>query len=418
MKTYVVRQPIISQEKETFGYEILYPENAASLFNQEDTDAANVIESFLSELDTSKFLEGKTAFLTFTPNLLMKNIPKIFSSDHLVIQIEDNSVIHPLAQKIIYRFKKQGYRIALKGFTFNSKYFSVLDIVDFIKVDFAQERENSIRNIVSMAESFQKQIIAYNISTQEHYDLARSLECRYLQGSYVAQAQSSRVSRVDHMQSNFFMLVVAITKEEPDIDEITEIISRDVSLAFSLIKLVNSAYFALRNQVKSVKQALVVLGLGQLKQWIYLLSFKNDNGQLPDALIKISFLRANFCARVTDYVKTLPVSHAEAYLMGMFSTLGTLLEVPLVDALDQLPISDDIKAALLDDAGDCGLVYKLIRSYEAASWQETTETAVALGIPVNVVSQIYFECVEYVNEIWESLNSIYDEHTSGEEQTI
>ena len=133
------------------------------------------------------------------------------------------------------------------------------------------------------------------------------MKCDYLQGAYVAEPKKSKVHRFDHLQSNFFQLMVAVTKEEPDVEEITRIISRDVTLAFSLMKLVNSAYFALRNQVKSVQQALVVLGLGQLKQWIYLLSFREESGGLQDELIQMSFLRANFCMELAKLVENLPI---------------------------------------------------------------------------------------------------------------
>lgn len=415
MATRVVRQPIISDAKELLGYEILYQEDASSLYNQADTQAANAIEDFLIEFDSNKFLEGKTAFLTFTPNLLLKNIPRMFQPEKLVIQIEDNSIVHPLAQKIIYRYKKQGYRIAVKGFEFSPRYFSLLDIIDIIKLDFSQ-RDPSQKSIADIGKSFNKQIIAYNVNTPEAYARAVELGCKFLQGTAVAEAMSSTIKRMDHMQSNFFQLVVAVTKDEPDVDAIADIISRDVTLAFSLIKLVNSAYFALRNKARSVKQALVVLGLGQLKQWVYLLSFKQSEGQLSSELIKISFLRANFCSELSQFVPDLPISKSEAYLMGMFSTLGLLMEVPLEDALVELPISDDVKKALLTGEGRCGRLYHLVGAYEKASWDEVSAGAHELGIPDNIITQKYFECVEYVNQIWSELMSVESEVEAADER--
>ncbi len=114
METYIVRQPILDRSKQVIAYEILYKEDESSLFQQRDSRVANAIEEFLTELSSESFLGGKAAFLTFTPNLLMKNIPKMFSPDRLVIQIEDNSIIHPVAQKMIYRYKKQGYKLAIR----------------------------------------------------------------------------------------------------------------------------------------------------------------------------------------------------------------------------------------------------------------------------------------------------------------
>ena len=127
METYIVRQPILDRSKQVIAYEILYKEDESSLFQQRDSRVANAIEEFLTELSSESFLGGKAAFLTFTPNLLMKNIPKMFSPDRLVIQIEDNSIIHPVAQKMIYRYKKQGYKLAIRDFEFSPRYFSIME---------------------------------------------------------------------------------------------------------------------------------------------------------------------------------------------------------------------------------------------------------------------------------------------------
>jgi len=230
-----------------------------------------------------------------------------------------------------------------------------------------------------------------------------------MQGTYVAEKLPTTIHKMNHMQSNFFRLMVAVTKEEPNVDEIEEIISRDVALTFSLLKLVNSAYFALRHQAKSVKQALVILGLGQLKQWIYLLSFKQDDGSMPTEIIRMSFLRANFCAELLQYASNMNISKSEAYLIGMFSTLGILMEVSLEEALSEISVSDEIKFALIKQEGRCGILYKLILAYEKADWKNMKTYAEQLDIPMNIITQKYFECVEYVNLIWNDLTRTSEE---------
>ena len=402
MESYIVRQPILDANQKAIGYEILYQEELANV-EERDASAANAIENFLSSMDGGKFLDNKTAFLTFTRNLLVKNVPKIFATQKLVIQIEDAIIVNPLAHALIMKYKAKGYRIAVVDFEFAPRYFGVLDIVDYIKVNFGDLSNTSIESIVKIGLSFGKTIIAYNVDTKEAYDKAVAYGCQYFQGAYVAEKLPSTIRKMNHMQGNFFMLMVAVTKDEPDIDEIEEIISRDVSLTFSLLRLVNSAYFALKNRAKSVKQALVVLGLGQLKQWIYLLSFKQDDGSMPDELIKTSFLRANFAAELLDHAQDMPISRSEAYLMGMFSTLGKLMDVPLEEPLGELPIAQEIKDALIKHEGRAGLLYDVILCYEKADWKKMSSCAAALGIPLNIITQKYFECVEFVNTTWNSL---------------
>ncbi len=416
MQAYIVRQPILDEKQDVLGYEILYQEKMSNSQNENsDVKAASAIENFLIQFDSDRFLDGKMAFINFTPNLLLRNIPKIFSPQKLVIQIDDDTIINPSAQSQVYEYKKKGYSIAINGFEFALRYFSILDVVDIIKVNLSGNKE-SLSNIVNIGKSFNKDIIAYNVNDEETFNLARELGFTYMQGSYVAEVLPTTVHKLNHMQSNFFQLMVAVTKDEPNVDEIETIISRDVSLTFSLLKLVNSAYFALRHRAKSVKQALVILGLGQLKQWIYLLSFKQDDGSMPEELIRISFLRANFCAELLHFAKDMPISKSEAYLIGMFSTLGSLMEVSLEEALTEISVSDEIKLALTKQEGRCGILYMLILAYEKADWKNMTIYADQLGIPMNIITQKYFECVEYVNTIWNDLTRTNEEIESSEEE--
>lgn len=406
MDSYIVRQALMDSNQKTFGYEILYADSGFAETQTDDSTAANAIENFLSSMNSEKFLSGKVAFLTFTQSLLEKNIPKMFETSKLVIQIEDSLITNPMSHSYITKLKQSGYKIAVIDFEFAPRFFGILDIVDYIKINFSRE-DPSLENLVKIGMSFGKKVIAYNVETAEQYERAKALGCTYFQGSYLAQKTSSTVKKANHLQSNFFLLMIAVTRDEPDIDEIEEIISRDVSLTYSLLKLVNSAYFALRNRARSVKQALVILGLGQLKQWIYLLSFKQDDGA-QEELVKLSFLRAMFASELVVLAHDMPISRSEGYLLGMFSTLDKLMDISLDEALEQLPISDEIKNGLLKGEGKAGTLLSLVLSYERADWRNMSAAAEELGIPSSLIAQKYFECVESVNDIWNSLTQAND----------
>ncbi len=423
MNKYVVRQPIKDKKGNLFGYEILFQEEKGSgLYNQtNDYAAADSISNFLAQ-NNQKIFNDKTTFMTFTPNLLFKNTPKIFKHNDLVIQIEDNVIIHPLATTLIQRFRKEGYVFAINDFQFAPRYFGLMEYLDYIKLDFGKNEAVSLENTVKLAKNFKKTCIAYGIETQKQYDLARDLGVDYFQGQYVAEKVETKANKTDYLQSNFFQLVVEVTKDEPNVEMIEEIISRDAALTYGLLKMVNSVYFALRNRTSSIRQALVTLGLGQLKQWIYLLSFKGDKEFGSEDVLKRSFLRANFSSQLMDYNTTLPISKNEAYLMGMFSTLGSLIDAPLEEIFEDIPISEELKQALVYHKGPCSLLLDLILCYERADWQNITNYADILGIPTNMIAQIYFNCVEEVNRIWETIQETEDdeemEKATGQHQEI
>jgi len=401
---YIVKQPIHNRDNELYAYEILYVEDESVGVPSDDAAAANAIETLLMQFQSEGFLEDKIAFVNLTPGLLLRNVPQTFDPGKLVIQIDEDVLLNPLAMKLVKKYRKQGYKVALKGFEFNSRYLSALDCVDMIKISFKQGTASK-DSIVEIANGLGKDIVAFNIDDEATYQTATELGVKYMQGTYIGTMLPEKVHRLEHLQSNFFQLVIAVTKEDADFDEIEELISRDVTLTYALLKLVNSSYFALRNNVESVHQALVILGLGQLRQWIYLLSFQSDS-DMPSEFIKISFMRANFCAELLPLANDVPISKSEAYLMGMFSTLGSLLDVTLEEALCELNISEYVVQALLTQEGRAGLLYGLVLFYEQGNWVGMSNNAEALGIPVNAISQKYFECVDVVNETWDSLVNV------------
>ena len=93
--------------------------------------------------------------------------------------------------------------------------------------------------------------------------------------------------------------------------------------------------------------------------------------------------------------------------MGMVSTLNSLIDAPLEELLEEVPVSGEIKEALLHRTGRCGMLYELVLSYEAADWERITTLAEELGIPDKMITSVYFICMENVNTLWEQLTNPY-----------
>ncbi|WP_305083893.1 EAL and HDOD domain-containing protein [uncultured Oscillibacter sp.] len=418
---YIVRQPIKDPEGKILGHEILYHgENQA--FTVENPQAkefasADTIYSFLTQNSTTT-LRGSLNFMTFTTTLLMKKTPRLFDKSELVIQINDSVIIHPLSMHFVNQFAKEGYKVAVNEFQFAPRYLALLDSIDYIKVNVQTTPDSAMHNIIDVAHSMQKKCIITNISTEDEYRKALALKSDGLEGAYVAEQMTTRVHSSAYLQSSFFRLMVAITRDEPDVDEIEQLISMDASLTYNLLKVANSAYFALRNRATTVHQAIMTLGLGQLKQWIYLLSASVSTEAAEagtEEFLKRSFMRASFCKELMKYAKNMPISPAEAYLMGMFSTLNHLVDAPLEEILEELPVADVVRDALTKKEGRCGKLYELLLSYEAANWNAITALAEELGIPNQILTNVYFNCMENVNVLWEQLSSTAAGQVQGEE---
>ncbi len=409
---YIVRRPVKNAQSQIIGYEILYHGENQAYGSSEDPAgranefaAADTIYNFLLQ-NTGKSLKGSLSFMTFTTTLLMKKVPRLFEQSDLVIQIDDSVIIHPLAMHFVQQFAKDGYKIAVNDFQFAPRYLALINDIDYIKLNFEAMSEASLRNIIEIAHSMNKQIVAVELNSQELYDRALALGADALEGSFVAEKLATEAHTSGYLQSNFFRLMVAVTRDEPDVEEIEQIISMDATLSYGLLRVANSVHYALRNRATTIRQAIMTLGIGQLKQWIYLLSASNAQNEIdPNAeeFLKLSFIRASFCSELMNYTKAVPISKGEAYLMGMFSTLNYLISAPMEEILEQVPVAEEIKGALLRHEGPCGALYDLVLSYEKADWNEVNRLAESLGVPTNLLTSLYFNCMDGANTIWEEI---------------
>ena len=414
MDKCVVRKAIKNvKADEIAGYELLFQEDDDSLYNNSEVNAANTIATFLMD-NTGKIFKDNQIFITFTPSLLFRNTAKMFDKEKIVIQIEENLIIHPLAAVMIEKHRKEGYRFAINNFQFTPKYFSMLEHMDFIRLDMTgyedRRAKDSLANMIQMAHGFGKSCIAYNVDSKEDYDTALSLDVDFVEGQYVAEGMVTKMNKVEYLQGNLYQLIIEVTKEEPNLDELESIVSRDAALTYSLLKLANSAYFATRRRTASIHQALVTVGLNQLKQWVYLLSFESTQDMTPGAaeVLKLSFLRANYASRLVNYLRPFPINRSEAYMMGMFSALEYIVDATLEEILQEIPISDVVKDGMIKHEGKAGQLFDLVLSYERADWKSTKSLAGELELETNILAQAYMDCVEEVNSIWESLTAEED----------
>lgn len=409
MEKCVVRRAIKEAGTEKIiGYELFFQNDSDDLYAQSESVAADTISDFFMN-NSHKIFRDKKIFITLTPSLLFRNIARVFDKDKVVIQIEDNLIVHPLAMPIVKKYYNEGYVFAINDFQFTPKYLSFLEYAEYVRLkvgeNLSEQEIKSIENILQMAKGFKKKCVATDLDTKGAYDQALALGMDYLEGAYIAETLTTKAEKITYMQGNFFQLVAAVAKDEPDMVEIEAIVSRDAGLTYAILKLVNSAYFALRRRTASIRQALVTLGIGQLRQWVYMLSFRQDESDGSEEMLKLSFLRANFARDLSQYVADCPITKTEAYMMGMFSTLNYMVDASLEELLAEIPINAAIKDALLTGEGGAGKLYQLIICYENADWKKCRVLADDLDVKISILSQTYINCVEEVNSIWDNLTT-------------
>lgn len=398
MQNYIVRQPIYDTKQTTWAYEIVYSD-ASGAFGE-----SPALEKFFLDYATSRKENDVPVFITFTVSMLQHKVADFFPPEALIVQIDESVLLMSDAMEVVGELRTQGYKIASVGFSFSPHRMAAIDMLDYIKLDFSSS-DNSYMSIGEIAHKLGKAIVAYNVNSANAFAYARACGADYMQGSFIAALQPRIVHSADHLPASFAQLLVAVNTEDPDYDDLEKIIARDVGLTYSILKLVNSAYFSPRSRISSIRQALSFLGVKQLKEWVYLLGFQSG-ANLPLEYMKLSLLRAKFCSALQPLVPDIGITASEAYLIGLLSTLDVLINAPLEQILADVDVTEAIQKALIDREGLPGALYQFVLCYENADWNHMGQFVKKLSIDLENVGDLYFHCVSEVNKLWEGIASI------------
>ena len=117
---------------------------------------------------------------------------------------------------------------------------------------------------------------------------------------------------------------------DPDMDRISKLISQDVGLAGTILKVVNSPFYALKNRITSVQQAVSLMGLNSVINIINGLSIKSQMSDETIVNMNRFWDTANDIAQVSmSIAKQVGYPNPDmAYLLGLFHNCG----IPLLMA--------------------------------------------------------------------------------------
>jgi len=173
-------------------------------------------------------------------------------------------------------------------------------------------------------------------------------------------------------------------------------VKRDVSLSYKLLKYINSAAFGFRTRITSIKHALVMLGIVEIKKWITLITLRGMAEDKPDEIITSCIVRARFGELLAPKIG-LGESASDLFLMGLFSMIDALVSRPMSACLSELPISDEIKDALTGRPCRYREVFELITAYEKGDWETFSFQAGRFNLNENIVPDLYLKSLNWAN---------------------
>lgn len=376
MKVFVARQPIFNRNEQVVAYELLYRESEENRYSAADGDKATtdlIINSFIN-IGIEKLTEGKRCFVNFTESLMFSDLPTSFDPDQLIIEILEDIPITPALISRCRQLKKLGYTLALDDFyAINPANEELLEqlmkYIDILKIDFLQSSRLERKKIIQTYSCKSLIYLAEKVETRKDYKQAAIDGFHLFQGYFFSEPRVISGNDLTFHFHSYYQLLNELNQDQPNIERVTEYIERDVTLSYQILRFLNGSQTRLKKKIDSIRQAIMMLGLNEIKRLIYILSFRDLTAKSHSSqkeIIKISLIRAKLCELLAK--RTGRPQPASYMLIGMFSLIDTLLHRELEDIVKELPLIDEVGQALLGYENDYYKVLGLVKAIECNNW--------------------------------------------------
>lgn len=367
---FIARQPIYNRTQAVMGYELLYRNDEINRANITDANQAScetILNSFM-HIGIDNIAGSALAFINLPREFIVNDTLTPMFKEQAVLEIledikPDNEVITG-----IKRLKSEGYKIALDDFVYSNELIPLIELADFIKIDVKALSTDQIDKHLALLKPYNAQLLAEKVETYELYNFCFDRNFSYFQGYFFCKPE---MLEKKSMPSNKLVILNLINKlQDPEItsDELEDLLIQDITLSYKLLRYINSAAFSLRREVDSIKDAIILLGMKNLKNWVSLIMMSKIVERKPTELIVTGMIRGKMCELIAK--KHHPEIEHQMFVIGLFSVLDALMDQPLIELLDTVILSTPIKLALLDQAGIQGEIYKNVLQYEKCNWDE------------------------------------------------
>ena len=401
MDIYVARQPIFNRRQKVIGYELLYRSGLTNSYGGTDgTEASlSVIGNTFLFLGQRIVPQPSQAFINLTRDLLLNGVAGALPHASTVIEILEDIEPDEAVIKKCQELKEAGYTLALDDYTIhNEAQEPLLELADIVKVDFMQSTREESRALVQRLGCGHGKLLAEKVETLDDFEAALSMGYTFFQGYFFSKPVIVPGKAIPAYKLNYMRLLRETNRRDLDFRALDRVIKQDVTLCYTLLKYINSAYFGLRDKVTSVLSAMVLLGETEVRRWASLVLFTLMAVDKPPEVVLRSLIRAQLCALLAADIG-LQRHQSELFLMGMFSLIDVLIGRPLADILEELDLTKEVKGALLGEKGQYGALYGLVAAYESGNWDNCFQSASTLNVDPATIPERYIQAVTWAEEI-------------------
>ncbi|MFZ0389885.1 MAG: HDOD domain-containing protein [Calditrichia bacterium] len=402
MNYFLARQPIFDTKMKVIGYKLYSRSGFDHLYHLDensDHSSSQVITKSFFLIGINSLTDGKRAFIHFTRNLLINDMVSLIPPELVAIEIRPDIKLDEKVLATCRRLKQAGYFLVLDNFLFQPKSIPLLDYVKMVKIDFNKTTESLQKTIVNRLKPSGIGLIMKNVDSTQAYRQSSEIGFDYFQGDFFRKPFLVAGRDLPAYKMNYLQILKEIQQPEIDLNRLEAIIKSDLSLSYKLLRLINSAAFGFLAEIKSIRQALVMLGNREIKKWITLLALSHMGEEKSEELVHTSLLRARFAESFAS-LSGKKEQGPELFLMGLFSLIDALMDQPFYAVLEDLPLTKEVKGALMGGDSPLRQPYELLLAFEQGDWNTVSAVCAETGIPEKQLPDHYLKSLEWVKQIY------------------
>ena len=387
---FVSRHPIHDRELRAAGYELRFHGDTQS--GDETSAAASAIVSTVADIGLDSLVGNRRAWLSATRTLICSDSLVLLPADRVTIQISRAVAGGPDMPSHLTRLRKLGYRIALTDVVVRAEVLPLLDLVDAVKIDVSGLSDEQLAGQIEMLAGRGLEVVAEGLESRDRYNACVATGFDRFQGDFFCEPHAIAGRGVPAGRIAQMQLLSALENPNAGLEELEDAIRLDVGVGFRLLRFINSAHFSLPRRVNSVHEALVLLGVNNVRNWAVLMTLSSMDDQ-PVELTRTATTRAQMCERLA---RRLGRPDPEAYFTaGLFSVLDAFMGMQMEDALASLPLAEPLNDALLRCEGPLGEVLGWVLRYESGDEPPNGAPASASEL----LGRAYLEALQFADSV-------------------
>jgi c-di-GMP-related signal transduction protein len=394
---FVARQPIFDREENVFGYELLFRnglENACTGGDPDTASRATLDSSLLMGLDV--LCDGRRAFVNCTKDTLIKGLITLLPSHSTVVEILESVPPDPDVMAACQRLKEAGYMIALDDYVAGDPREPLAEMADIIKVDLKLTTPQQRAQLIKRYGPWRCRMLAEKVETQEEFIAARDQGFVYFQGYFFRKPEMMATHDMPSNSLNYLRMLQAVSRPDLDVPEIERLIKGEASICYRLLRYLNSSVFGFKSEINSVRHALSILGEREVRRWVRLVAAVGAGQDCTSDLVLSALVRARFGELLAPLV---PHGESDLFLLGLLSLLDVMLEMPMGEVLEHLPLEQETKAVLLGQTSVLRPIYQLMLAHESGEWEAAAQVGRGLHLDVEAVAATYWQAQQWAREV-------------------